>query len=149
MKKIAFLIAAALLVAVAMLPALCEIAEPGEAFEPAEAVEAVEPVEPDADVPTGEPKPGEPMTWAYLATIAGATAATLLLVQYTKAPLDRVWKIPTRLFVYFVALAFLLLGTYFTQGLTLDTAALTAVNALVVAVAAYGAYEVTFAKLDK
>lgn len=144
MKKILILIAAMLLVAIVMMPALCEIVEP--VIVP---IEAIEPVEPDADAPSGEPKPGEPMTWAYLATIAGATAATLLLVQYTKAPLDRVWKIPTRLFVYFVALAFLLLGTYFTQGLTLDTAALTAVNALVVAVAAYGAYEVTFAKLDK
>lgn len=33
---------------------------------------------------------GEPLTWAYLATIAGAAAFTLLIVQFLKAPLDRV-----------------------------------------------------------
>ena len=39
---------------------------------------------------------GEPLTWTYLATIAGAAAFTLLVVQFLKAPLDKVWKIPTR-----------------------------------------------------
>lgn len=92
--------------------------------------------------------PGEPLTWAYLATIAGAAAATLLVVQFCKIQLDKVWKIPTRLFVYIVALVFMLLGTSFTTGLTLDTVLLTAVNALVAAITAYGAYEVTFKKLD-
>lgn len=145
MKRILILIAAMLLAAVAMLPALCEIVEPDEVFEPAE---AVEPVEPDADVPAGEPAPGEPLTWPYLATIAGATAATLLIVQYFKVKLDKVWKIPTRLFVYFVALIILLLATYFTQGLTVENSVLTALNAFVVAVAAYGSYEITFRKLE-
>ena len=41
---------------------------------------------------------GEPLTWTYLATIAGAAAFTLLVVQFLKAPLDKVWKIPTRVF---------------------------------------------------
>jgi len=92
--------------------------------------------------------PGEPLTWAYLATIAGAAAVTLLVVQFAKIQLDKVWKIPTRLFVYIVALIFMLLGTAFTTGLTVDTALLTAVNALVAAITAYGAYEVTFKRLD-
>ena len=92
--------------------------------------------------------PGEPLTWAYLATIAGAAAATLLVVQFAKIQLDKVWKIPTRLFVYIVALIFMLLGTAFTTGLTVNTGLLTAVNALVAAITAYGAYEITFAKKD-
>ena len=41
--------------------------------------------------------PTEPFTWEYLATIAGATAATLLIVQQLKLPLDKLWKIPTRI----------------------------------------------------
>lgn len=98
--------------------------------------------------PAPEPKPGEPLTWAYLATIAGATAATLLIVQYFKAKLDKVWKIPTRVFVYVIALAILLLATSFTQGLTVENGVLTVINAFVVAAAAFGAYEVTFKKLE-
>lgn len=143
MKRILILIAAMLLVVIAMMPALCEIVEP--VIVP---IEAVEPVEPEADVPAGDPTPGEPLTWPYLATIAGATAATLLIVQYFKVKLDKVWKIPTRVFVYFVALIILLLATYFTQGLTVENSVLTALNAFVVAVAAYGAYEITFRKLE-
>jgi len=131
-----------------------EVAEAAEAAEPAEAIKAAEDmtdttvVAPPVADPEPEPKPGEPLTWAYLATIAGATAATLFIVQYLKVPLDKVWKIPTRAFVYLVALVLLMGGTYFTSGLTVDTALLTAVNAVIVAIAAYGAYEVTFKKLD-
>lgn len=121
------------------------------------AEEVVAPVDATADAavlppvaadPEPEPTPGEPLTWAYLATIAGATAATLFIVQYLKVPLDKVWKIPTRAFVYLVALILLMGGTYFTSGLTVDTALLTAVNAVIVAIAAYGAYELTFKKLE-
>lgn len=92
--------------------------------------------------------PGEPLTWAYLATIAGAAAATLLIVQFLKVPLDSFCHIPTRLFVYIVCLILMLLGTAFTIGLTVNTALLTAVNAFVAALTAYGGYELTFKKLD-
>ncbi|MDD3337109.1 MAG: hypothetical protein PHI98_16625, partial [Eubacteriales bacterium] len=78
----------------------------------------------------------------------GATAATLLIVQFLKVPLDKVWKIPTRAFVYIVSLAILLVATAFTSGITLQNAPLAAVNAFLVALTAYGAYEVTFAKLE-
>ena len=67
---------------------------------------------------------GEPLTWTYLATIAGAAAFTLLVVQFLKAPLDKVWKIPTRVFAYFVALGVMLVATAFTTGLTVDNALL-------------------------
>ena len=93
--------------------------------------------------------PTEPFTWAQLATIAGATAAVLLIVQLLKLPLDRVWKIPTRIVVYVISLVILLLATLFTDGLTVQTGILTAVNAVIVALAAMGAYEMTFRKLDE
>lgn len=90
-----------------------------------------------------------PFEWEYLASIAGAAAATLLIVQFAKVPLDKVWKIPTRLLVYFLCLAIMLVATHFTGGLTLQTAVLAALNAFISALTAYGAYEVTFAKMDR
>ena len=93
--------------------------------------------------------PTEPFTWEYLATIAGATLATLLIVQLLKLPLDKVWKIPTRIVVYVIALIILLLATLFTGSLTVESGVLTAVNAVIVALAAMGAYEVTFWKWEK
>ena len=92
--------------------------------------------------------PTDPFTWAYLATIAGATVATVLIVQLLKLPMDRVWKIPTRIIVFLIAAIVLLLATYFTQGLTWDNALLTLLNAVIVALAAMGAYELSFAKLE-
>ena len=85
-------------------------------------------------------------SWESLGTMAGATAATLMIVQLIKAPLDRIWKIPTRVAVYFVALILLLAAQAFGGGLTLQTAALAAVNAAMVALSAYGSYEVAFGK---
>lgn len=93
--------------------------------------------------------PTEPFTWAQLATIAGATAAVLLIVQMLKLPIDKVWKIPTRIVVYVISLIILLLATLFTDGLTVQTGILTAVNSVIVALAAMGAYEMTFRKLDE
>lgn len=90
-----------------------------------------------------------PFEWEYLASIAGAAAATLLIVQFFKVPLDKVWKIPTRLLVYFLTLVIMLVATHYTSGLTLQAAVLAALNAFISALTAYGAYEVTFAKLDR
>jgi len=93
--------------------------------------------------------PTNPFTWEQLATIAGATLATLLIVQLLKLPLDKVWKIPTRIVVYIIALVILLLATQFTTGLTWESVLLTAINAVIVALAAMGAYEITFKKLEE
>ena len=93
--------------------------------------------------------PTEPFSWEYLATIAGATLATMLIVQLLKLPLDKVWKIPTRIIVYIIALIISLLATQFTVGLTLQNGLLTAVNAIIVALTAMGGYELTLAKLEK
>ena len=92
--------------------------------------------------------PAEPFTWQDLASIAGAAAFTLLVVQFLKAPLDKIWKIPTRVFAYIIALLTMLVATAFTTGLDIQTALLAVVNAFIAALTAYGAYEVTFAKLD-
>lgn len=93
--------------------------------------------------------PTEPFTWEYLATIAGATVATLLIVQLLKLPIDKIWKIPTRIVVYVIALIIMLLATQFTTGLTWSGVPLTALNAVIVALAAMGAYEITFRKIEK
>ena len=85
-------------------------------------------------------------TWESLGTIAGATAAVLMIVQLIKAPLDKVWKLPTRLVVYVLALVLMLTAQVFNGGLTWQSGLLAAVNAVMVALAAYGSYEVTFAK---
>lgn len=85
-------------------------------------------------------------SWTTLATVAGATAATLLIVQYVKAPLDKVWKIPTRLMVLAIAFLILLGAQAFTVGLGWADVPLLVVNAFVVALASMGAYEATFAK---
>ena len=82
-------------------------------------------------------------------TIAGAATFTLLVVQLFKVPLDKVWKIPTRIFVYIVCLATMLLATAFTTGLTIENAALAALNAVLATFTAMGEYEITFAKLNK
>ena len=43
-----------------------------------------------AEGETAAATPTEPLTWAYLATIAGAATFTLLVVQLFKVPLDKV-----------------------------------------------------------
>ena len=93
--------------------------------------------------------PSEPFTWQYLATILGATAATLVFVQILKLPIDKIWKIPTKIVVYFIALIILETATYFTTGLDASSAILAVFNAGLVTLAAWGAYEVTFRKLDE
>jgi hypothetical protein len=92
--------------------------------------------------------PAQPYTWDYLATVGGATAATLLIVQYLKVPLDRWRHIPTRFLV--LAIAFLILTTAraFTTGLTLRDLPLLVVNAFLVSLSAMGAYEISFARVD-
>lgn len=82
--------------------------------------------------------------WDTLGTIAGATAWTVLLVQFIKAPLDRVWKIPTRIVVYAIALATMVLAHMFSGAYSWQAAGLDAVNAVIVAMAAMGTYEMTY-----
>lgn len=120
------LVLAALLLAALAIPALA-----------AEAV-TLRPAQPDGAY-----------DWAQLATIAGATAATLLIVQFIKLPLDKVWKVPTRAVVYSIALLIMIFAQTFTEGLEVSQVPLLAINAFVVALAAMGGYELTFAKNKK
>lgn len=114
------------------------------------AEEPVNPVVENREAPAAvEPIPTDPFDWTQLATIAGATLATLLIVQLLKLPLDKVWKIPTRIVVYIIALIIMTVATHFTNGLSWDKFALAAVNAVIVALAAMGSYELTFRKLDE
>lgn len=93
--------------------------------------------------------PVEPVTWTQLATVGGCAMMTLLIVQLIKAPLDKVWKIPTRFVVFFISFVIMLLATYFTGNLTASSAVLTIFNAVISALTAIGAYELSFAKLEK
>lgn len=93
--------------------------------------------------------PTQPFDWDQLATIAGATVAVLLIVQLLKLPIDKIWKIPTRIVAYVIALVVMLLATHFTIGLTWSNGLLAAVNAVIVTLAAMGSYELTFAKIEK
>ena len=93
--------------------------------------------------------PTEPVSWDQLATVAGCAMMTMLIVQLLKLPLDKIWKIPTRIVVFFIALIIMLAATYFTKGLTTSTAILTIFNAVISALTAMGTYELTFAKLEK
>ena len=93
--------------------------------------------------------PTQPVSWAQLATIGGAAMATMLIVQLLKLPLDKVWKIPTRIIVFVIAFIVLILATYFTQGLDWNTALLTVINAVIVALTAMGGYELTFKKIEE
>lgn len=142
MKKILFALLAAL-----MLLAMFAVTTNAEALEvAAEVAQGAEAVEQIAEggLPT------EPFTWAALGTIAGCTAFALLLVQLIKAPLDKVWKIPTRLLVYVVCLIVMILSVVFSgDGLTWASALLAAVNAIIPTLAAMGAYEVTFGRTGK
>lgn len=88
------------------------------------------------------------ISWAYLRTTAGATAATILISQFLKFPLDKVWKIPTRLLVYAIALTISLVAGGFADGFNVERVCLDIFNSFVIAAGAYGGYELTFAKED-
>ena len=92
----------------------------------------------------------QPFDWAQLLTIPGAVAATLLIVQYAKFPLDKVWRIPTRWVVLVIAFGLMTLAKYASGGILPMDWPLLVVNSFIVALSAMGAYEVTFAKgVDK
>lgn len=91
----------------------------------------------------------EPYTWEQIATMPGAIAATLLIVQFFKLPLDRVRKIPTRYLALAIAFALMAGAQAATRGLTLRDLPLLAINAIVVTLAAMGAYEISFRKLER
>lgn len=76
-------------------------------------------------------------SWQTLATFAGASAATAIVTQFFK---DVFQKLPTQWLSYIFAVAILYAATYFTGKLTLASAAIVPLNAVLVALASNGAY---------
>ena len=89
---------------------------------------------------TGAADSPEFFTWAVLATYAGALAATLAITQLLKEA-HIAEKIPTRIVAWVVAVLVLLGANYFSGSLTLQSAVLCVINAVVVSLAANGGYD--------
>ncbi len=142
MKKIITLLCAVLLLfTLVALPVMAEAIEPAPEAQAAETITA-------ETVPAHGELPDE-FTWQYLATTAGAAVLAFAVVQFIKAPLDKIWKIPTRLLVYLLCLITLLISNAFLNyGLTIEMAALSVFNALIAAYSAYGMYEVFIRKKE-
>ena len=89
------------------------------------------------------------LTWKTLGTYTGATMLVTLIVQYLKLPLDKVWKIPTKLLVYLISCFILILTQIITKSISFENFCLALLNGIVVSFASYGTYEVTFKKVDE
>jgi len=87
----------------------------------------------------------ELFTWATLATVAGASAAVLLILQFTKTLLPA--KFPTRLAAFILSVVILEVATAIAGG-TPEQYGIGIINAVIVATAAMGAYELTFKSSD-
>ena len=87
-------------------------------------------------------------TWNSLLTSSGATVATSVVTQLIKeAPLLK--KIPTRLLRFGIALCILMLALIFDKSLSLGTAAISVINAAVVALAANGMFDAVSSGMGK
>lgn len=88
------------------------------------------------------PEPTDFFTWATIGTFAGAVAMTVFIVQAVKMPLDKVFHhVPTRLVVYCIALALLLMSQAFLNGgLTFENVCLAVINAFLVMLSAMSTY---------
>ena len=84
-------------------------------------------------------------SWTMLATYSGAVLATGLITQFIKN-FNGISKLPTQLLSYLVAFIVLILATWFTDALTVESAAMCILNAVVVAFASNGAYEAVSVK---
>lgn len=88
----------------------------------------------------------ELLNWTTLGTLAGATAAVLLITQYIKPLLPK--KIDTRLIALVLAVIILEIATAVSGGAAQDYI-LAIFNAVLVASSAMGAYQVTYASSDQ
>ena len=79
-------------------------------------------------------------TWSALGTYAGATLAVTLITQLVKG-VGWIEKLPTRITSYIVALAVLIAAAAVAGELTWSTAGLAVINAVVVSLAANGAFD--------
>ena len=85
------------------------------------------------------------INWDYLGNFTGVVTIVSLIVQFTKGLPDKLpYKVPTRLYSYFVSIIVLLLTEIFTptgNGLCLQEAVMTLFNGLIVSIAANGSYD--------
>jgi len=146
MKRFAFAMMAILVMLAVFAVTACAAEAIEVAADVAQGVGAIEQVAESG----GGTIPTEPFTWQALGTIAGCTAFALLFVQLIKAPLDKVWKIPTRLLVYIVCLVLMLASAVFSgDGLSWNTALLAVANAVIPTLLAIKTYELTFGRKDR
>ena len=88
-------------------------------------------------------------TWSALGTYAGATLAVTLITQLVKG-VGWIEKLPTRITSYLVALVVLIAAAAVAGELNWSTAGLAVINAVVVSLAANGAFDgVTAARATK
>lgn len=84
---------------------------------------------------------GEFITWGILGTYAGAVSITAIITQFLKK-LPGLRRMDPQLLSYLVALVILEGATVFSGGFHWEIAALCLVNAMVVALASNGTYDV-------
>lgn len=84
---------------------------------------------------------GEFITWGILGTYAGAVSITAIITQFLKK-IPGLKKLDTQLLSYIVALIILEASTIFSGGFHWEVAALCLVNAIVVALASNGTYDI-------
>lgn len=77
-------------------------------------------------------------TWGMLGTYAGCLAATMIITQFLKP----IWpqKIATQFLSYIIAVIILILANLFIGSLSWETAGISVLNAVVIALAANGGY---------
>lgn len=78
-------------------------------------------------------------TWSILGTYAGALAMVMLITQLTKG-LAFIERLPTQIWSYILALVILIMARAFTDGLSLENAALCLFNAVIVSLGANGGH---------
>ena len=79
-------------------------------------------------------------TWGLLSSYSGAILAVTLITQFVKG-IGFIDRIPTRFVSWIVAVVVLILAQLFTAQLTVSSAVLTLLNAVVVSLAANGTYD--------
>jgi hypothetical protein len=89
------------------------------------------------------------ITWEFIGTFAGAVAVVVLIVQWLKLPIDRIWKIPTRIVVWIISMIVLFAYTFFKGTLTPDSSFLIMLNSILITMTALGTYDVTVKKLEQ
>lgn len=92
----------------------------------------------------------EYFTIEMLGTSAGMIAFVTIVVQFLKLPMDKVFKIPTRFVVLGIALLLqVIYQCLILRNYSVEAFFLSFVNSIVVALGSMGAYDVTFAEIDK